>query len=63
MNMPRQGWPAAPAVGGAAENEGSYGAHRQRQEDGKRDVRNIGLEFRSNIFQHEHQKKKIESVQ
>jgi hypothetical protein len=43
--------------------KGSYGTHGQRQEDGNRDVRNIGLKFRSNIFQHEHQQEKIERVQ
>jgi hypothetical protein len=37
--------------------------HRQGQEDGDRDVRDVGVKFLGNIFQHEHQKKKVEGVE
>ena len=63
QDIDHQGRPAAPAVGGAAENEGADRPHRQRQQDGERDVGDIGVEFRGDVLEHEDQQEEIEGVQ
>jgi len=54
-----QGGTTAEAVRGPAEQEGPYGAHRQGQQDGEGNVRDVGVKFRGNVLEHEHQQKEI----
>ena len=53
---------ASPAVGGATEKVCANRPHRQSQQDGERDVGDLGVEFLRDVLEHEHEKEEIESV-
>jgi Sugar (and other) transporter len=37
--------------------------HRQCQQDGERDLGNLGVEFLRDVFEHEHQQEKVEGIE